>query len=107
MSIDINTIVGIIEKFGITTTMLIWVIYWTTVFGKESIERIDNLNMIINKWANSTNRSINNLIRQNNFMLHAFSNLIMGHKEAARDMVRQAIVEAEDLMNDIKDGDKS
>lgn len=100
---DISVISEFIKEYGLPTALVIWFMYYTSTNGKAQINRVDNLNSIVSTWSERMSKNMNNLIKQNNFMLHALSNMIMGHQDAAKDMINQAIVE----LDKDEDGEKN
>lgn len=90
---DIATLVSFVKEVGFPLTLSCVLLYVYITNGKETAKCIDRLNDAFTKMIDTNSNSIDNLVRQNNFMLHALSSLIQGKKDTAKKMIEGAIIE--------------
>jgi hypothetical protein len=92
-----------VQKVGFPIAMAVFMLYLYGSRSKGFIQQLENLNKALNVMNISNRKSFESLVKQNNFMLHALSSMIVGDKESARKMMKEAIVVVDNIESD---GDK-
>jgi hypothetical protein len=94
--LDYDSLIKGIKDIGFPMAVSAWVLYLYTSNGKDFTSQLSKLNEAFRTLIQSNKDSIDDLVKQNNFMIHAMTNLIGGHEDAAKDILNQAIIEKDD-----------
>ena len=106
MGLEIKTLIDGVKELGLPIMLVLWFMYITTLIinnTKDSNKSIEKLHLALNELVKSTSSSFNNLMKQNNFMLNALSNMISGNKKVAKKMMDEAVIDVKE--EEVKGGE--